>query len=322
MKIYIGVTDWDWYQLLKAEKCDEVNFWTPSARNFKALQPNDLFLFKLHQPHNYIVGGGYFVRNSILPSYLAWDAFGIKNGANSLKELNSRIVKYKRAAVSDLNDLQIGCIILTEPFFFEENEWIPAPENFSKNIVQGKTYSTEEPVGQKLYSDVANRLMAYQLLNSRGIDWDSDEAENKINLDDTNNPEDRYAYGRTKHRLGQGAFRVMVTDAYQRRCAMTGERTLPVLQASHIKPYSQDGEHDVRNGILLRSDIHTLYDQGYITIDKDYRIDVSRRLNEDYGNGKDYYKHHGQKLLVLPENINEMPSKEMLEWHNENVFLG
>jgi putative restriction endonuclease len=37
-------------------------------------------------------------------------------------------------------------------------------------------------------------------------------------------------------RLGQGAFRLLVTDAYQRRCAVTGERTLPVLDAAHIRP--------------------------------------------------------------------------------------
>ena len=56
--------------------------------------------------------------------------------------------------------------------------------------------------------------------------------------------------------------------------------------------------------------------------DKDYRIDVSKRLHEDYGNGKDYYKYHGEKLLILPEKQIELPSKEYLEWHNEHVFLG
>lgn len=126
----------------------------------------------------------------------------------------------------------------------------------------------------------------------------------------------------TKHRLGQGAFRVVVTDAYQRRCAITGEKTLPVLEAAHIKPYAEEGPHAVNNGLLLKSDFHTLFDGGYITIDKDYRIDVSKRLHEDYGNGKDYYKYHGEKLLILPEKQIELPSKEYLEWHNEHVFLG
>ena len=84
MKIYVGVTDYDWFTILKNANCDEVNFWRPgTGTNFKALEPNDLFLFKLHSPRNYIVGGGYFVRYSILPTFLAWDAFGIQNGTRS-----------------------------------------------------------------------------------------------------------------------------------------------------------------------------------------------------------------------------------------------
>ena len=114
---------------------------------------------------------------------------------------------------------------------------------------------------------------------------------------------------------------MVVTDAYQRRCAITGEKTLPVLEAAHIKPYAAEGPHSVNNGLLLKSDFHTLFDGGYITIDEDYRIDVSRRLHEDYGNGRDYYKYHGQKLLILPEKEIQLPSREFLRWHNENVFL-
>ncbi|MCD7955974.1 MAG: hypothetical protein LUG93_09560 [Lachnospiraceae bacterium] len=72
MKMYVGVTDKNWFELLKSEQCDEVNFWTPGARNFKALQPNELFLFKLHKPDDYIVGGGYFVRSTVLPTYMAY----------------------------------------------------------------------------------------------------------------------------------------------------------------------------------------------------------------------------------------------------------
>ena len=78
-----------------------------------------------------------------------------------------------------------------------------------------------------------------------------------------------------------------------------------MLQAAHIKPYSQEGPHEVNNGLFLRSDVHTLFDDGYITIDKDYRIDVSSHLHEDYGNGKDYYKYHGQKLLIVPDSFRE-----------------
>lgn len=305
MQMYVGVTDQDWFELLKQEKCDEVNFWTPGGRNFKALQENDMFLFKLHSPNNYIVGGGFFVRFSIFPTYLAWQAFGIKNGSRNLKELNDRIIKYRSRNDIAVENPQIGCIILTEPFYFERQDWIPVPEDWSNSIVQGKRYDTNNTIGLKLYKQVMERIEKRDYMESISV------AESG-----------RYGESITKHRLGQGAFRVVVTDAYQRRCAISGEKTLPVLEAAHIKPYSEAGPHSVTNGLLLRSDLHTLFDDGYMTIDKDYRIDVSKRLHEDYGNGKDYYKYQGSKLLILPEYTIELPSKEYLEWHNENVFLG
>ena len=67
-RFFVGVTDKDWFLRLRASNCDEVNFWSPGATTFKALSENELFLFKLHKPDNYIVGGGFFVRYSILPA--------------------------------------------------------------------------------------------------------------------------------------------------------------------------------------------------------------------------------------------------------------
>ena len=63
-------------------------------------------------------------------------------------------------------------------------------------------------------------------------------------------------------RLGQGAFRVAVTDAYERRCALTRERTLPIPDAAHIRAYAAGGGHEIPNGLLLRTDIHRLFDLG------------------------------------------------------------
>ena len=306
MRMYVGITDSDWYNILKDENCDEVNFWRPGSSTFKAVEENEMFLFKLHSPQDFIVGGGFFVKYSLVPTYLAWDAFGIKNGTRSLKELNDRINKYRGRNNIVQNNPQIGCIILTEPFFFNEEEWIPVPNDWKSSIVQGKTYDTDTAIGQRLYNDVVDILNG-QYLNNK------DNQPERIK---------RYYETVTKHRIGQGAFRVAVADAYQRRCAITGEKTLPVLQAAHIKPYAQDGPHQVSNGLLLKSDFHTLYDDGYITVDTDYRVNVSKRLHEDYGNGRDYYKYDGQELLILPGNKIELPSKEFLEWHNNNVYLG
>lgn len=305
MQMYVGITDYNWYEYLKEKQADEVNFWKPGTQPFKALKENDLFLFKLHHPYNYVVGGGFFVKNSLLPTYLAWSAFGEKNGTASLRELNDAIGKYRTRNNMSITNPQIGCIILTDVFYFDKEDWISVPSNFSKSIVQGKRYYTEEIEGKRLFEQVQERLQSKASIKN--------VVEQRI---------ERYAEYMTKHRLGQGAFRVVVTDAYQRRCAITGKKTLPVLEAAHIKPYAEEGPHSVNNGLLLKSDFHTLFDGGYITINTDFRIDVSKRLHEDYGNGKDYYKYHGEKLLILLEKSIELPSKEYLEWHNEHIVLG
>jgi putative restriction endonuclease len=122
-------------------------------------------------------------------------------------------------------------------------------------------------------------------------------------------------------RLGQGSFRVVVTENYERRCAITQERTLPALQAAHIKPYAEGGPHVAGNGILLRSDLHNLLDAGYITVSQDHRLEVSGRIREEFENGRDYYALHGHPIH-LPSASACNPSKEYLEWHRENAFRG
>src|SRR5580692_423122 len=110
MRIYIGVTDFDWWSLhATRDQVDEVNFWKPSGNTrFSALSPGELFLFKLHSPRNFIAGGGFFTKFTFLPISLAWEAFGLGNGATSLAEIRSRIGRY-RNAVHPGEDPQIGC---------------------------------------------------------------------------------------------------------------------------------------------------------------------------------------------------------------------
>src|SRR5437879_8256493 len=85
-------------------------------------------------------------------------------------------------------------------------------------------------------------------------------------------------------REGQGAFRVRVLDAYGRRCSVTGERSLPVLDAAHIQEYLGPESNHVQNGLSLRTDIHRLYDEGYVTITPEFRFEVSKRLREEFEN--------------------------------------
>jgi putative restriction endonuclease len=120
--------------------------------------------------------------------------------------------------------------------------------------------------------------------------------------------------------MGQGIFRAAVTDAYGRACAISQEHSLPALEAAHIRPYADGGEHAISNGLLLRSDIHRLFDKGYVTVTPDYRFRVSDRLRADFSNGRSYYPLNGQ-LMRLPAARTDHPDRDALAFHESTVFL-
>ncbi len=304
MKFWVGITDKRWFDYLAQLEPDEVNFWQPGGtQTFRAIEPGAPFLFKLHAPHNYVVGGGFFVRHSLLPLSLAWDVFGQKNGTPDIVTLRERIFSYRRRQEAEPT---IGCIILTNPFFLPESQWIPIPSDWSPNIVQGKTYDDSDPIGLRLWVQVQDRLHSPAITQA----LTASENGNLVG------PE--YL---VRARLGQGSFRILVTEAYQRRCALTGERTLPALQAAHIKPYVLSGPNHVNNGLLLRADLHLLFDKGYMTITPDMTAEVSNRIREEFHNGKEYYALRGKPLTVLPDTAADRPSREFIDWHNQNVYI-
>jgi putative restriction endonuclease len=112
-----------------------------------------------------------------------------------------------------------------------------------------------------------------------------------------------------------------VTDTYDRRCAVTRERTLPALDAAHVRPYAEGGLHEVTNGLLLRRDIHSLFDRGYVTVTPELRFEVSHRIKEEFENGRDYYALHGRSVQP-PDDVSRQPDRQALTWHNENRYLG
>jgi len=307
VKAYVAITDNDWFRFLKYRSpLDEVNFWQPGGnRIFKALDPGEPLLFKLHHPQNAIAGVGLFTHFSLLPVSLAWEAFEEKNGAVSFDEMQRLIRRHRRSVPDPHQDFKIGCIILRDPFFFEQHDWIQVPKDFHSNIVQGKTYDLRSSVGRELWQEVLDVLQRRQAV----------PVENKHVAEGLVYGEPRLV----RQRLGQGTFRVLVTDTYLRRCVVTGERALPTLEAAHIRPVTKGGAHRVDNGLLLRSDVHALFDRGYVSVTPDYCFRVSRRLKDDFDNGEHYYQFEG-KALWLPRRADDRPNREFLEWHSDVVF--
>jgi putative restriction endonuclease len=301
-RFWVGVTDERWFRFLKDEPLlDEVNFWTPSGRIIRTERETP-FLFKLKAPRNVIGGMGFVSFVQRMPIIDAWEFFRRENGAASLEDLLQRIAANRPAKTATVHDV-IGCIVLSQPVFFADP--VPQPEDWPANLQGGKYYSMTDFVAQRVWRDVSIALSA------RGA----------------TPPASAFGgYGRLVSRptrLGQGAFRKLVLDAYGRRCAVSGEHAVPVLEASHIKPFADVRQHEITNGLALRSDIHTLFDQGYVGVTPDYKFIVSERLREDFDNGEVYYQYARQRpSILLPENPENFPDREHLDWHRATKFKG
>ena len=81
-------------------------------------------------------------------------------------------------------------------------------------------------------------------------------------------------------------------------CAVTPEPRLPALEAAHIRPFAEGGEHEASNGVLLGRDLHSLFDAGYVTITPKLNFEVSRRIKEEFENGRQYYELHGRTIAA------------------------
>lgn len=317
MEYYIGNTDFEWYNFLRSKEPDDVNFWQPGGKlKFHALKPGAPFLLRLKSPIKKIAGIGFFSSHSLLPVDFAWEIFQQRNGFDSLDKFRRKINSYRSQDNSLDKYPTIGCIILSNPIFFNEADWLPSPGDWKNNLVQGRKYDSTSGYGKDLWNKIEFLLQKYRLFDFQK------EYKNPFVVEEENLGNRYGSEILTRVRLGQGAFRVLITDAYGRRCAVSGEKTLPVLDAAHIKPYDKSGPHYISNGLLLRTDLHKLFDKGYLTITKDYKIEVSKRIKEEFENGRDYYKYHGNNLINIPSRPIDRPAQKFLDWHNQNIYKG
>lgn len=308
VRVYVGVTDGDWYRFLADRPhLNEVNFWRPGGgREFRVLTAGEPFFFKTHYPHNRVVGGGFYSGFARLRISEAWELFGPANGAVSLQQMLVRVGRYRRVPIGEGEDPEIGCVFVRDTVFFPPDSVAAPPPGFAPNIVQGKGYDLAVDTRIDYFRDLLDRLL--------GLPVEVDLAE------PWHRPGPAYGDPRlTPQRLGQQAFQAVVLDAYERRCAVTGGRIRPVLQAAHIRPLPAGGEHRLDNGLLLRSDVHTLYDRGYLGVDPGYRLLVSPRLRKEFGNGEQFYAQAGKPIL-FPQRPAERPNRLFLEWHLDEVF--
>ena len=216
-------------------------------------------------------------------------------------------------------DFWIGCILVNRPVFFEERDWVRMPNDFKGPTVQGKTYDLTSGEGERIWMECLAR--ASRRSDARAPSLYAPRALRADRIADAPIASGYGAAVPVRPRLGQRSFRVAVLDFYGRRCAITNEKPLPVLEAAHIREYHDLPVHSSNNGILLRADIHKLFDFGYVTVTPEYQFEVSRRIKEEFENGRDYYALHGSRIR-LPQDLGHRPAVDSLIWHNEQRYLG
>ncbi len=307
----VAPTDRRWFFSFRPRdeltRVDEVNFWRPSAQDeFRALTPGGPFFFRLKAPHSAVAGFGFFAVSSRMPVHLAWEIFGDRNGDGSRADFERTIGGYRlksgRAA-----DAHLSCIVLRDAVFLPRRDWMPwgLDEGWPRNLMSYKRYDLARDgeslrtLLQSIHPDPVPDLRPdFEL-----VEYDTRDRVDAVRAE----------------RDGQGTFRLRLLQAYEGQCAVTGEHATPVLDAAHIQPYLGPGSNHPQNGLVLRSDLHRLYDKGYVTVTPDLRLEVSSRLRDEFENGRHYYEMAGRKMHV-PRDDRLAPSARALEWHADHVF--
>jgi putative restriction endonuclease len=295
-RLVIASTDPDWYRFLRARpELDEVNFWRPGVASMSMAKGTPwLFLIR---GTNEIWGCGFFSTFDFMPIGVAWGTFGKANGFDEFASFLAKIARLRRKPEHAVGS--IGCAVLSDAEYFE------TPIDYARyGRMYGPIASVDVRTGDG--AELRHQMAARVQRNA--------EASAII----------KGGTGKSVlviPRLGQATFRIELERQYQMRCAVTGERTRPVLDAAHIKPFSLVKEHSLSNGLLLRTDIHKLFDDGYVTVTPDKRFLVSKAIRAEFENGRDYYALDGTAIQE-PLSLEARPAKEYLEWHGDERFKG
>jgi putative restriction endonuclease len=220
--------------------------------------------------------------------------------------MRTRIARYRREPIAPSEDPEIGCVFVRDVTFFPDGMSYDSPPGFAPNIVQGKSYDMADARVSRYFGDLL------QLVLGKAIEIDFSQPWHRAGP----------VFGDPRlapYRLGQQSFQAVVLEAYHGHCAITQTKIRPVLQAAHIRPVTEGGEHRLDNGLLLRSDVHTMFDRGYLAIDDNYRLLVSPRLRGEFGNGERFYAKAGE-VIELPDRKIDRPQREFLQWHIDTVF--
>lgn len=273
----ISPTDNLWFNFLKSNAFNSyVNFWTPTPWNVKGLKEGDRLYFMLKKPIRKIGGFGEFVSYKNMTAEDIWDEFGFRNGCSSKENLFKTLDNYiHRNSKSGKQENLHGCIILKNCEFWDSEKYVEF-DGFPNQVVTIKYFFDQDPfiISENFYSLIAEPREDYKIEMSS--------------------------------RKGQGSFKGKILKAYRNTCSVTGENIPEILEAAHIQSYKNIDSNHVQNGILLRVDIHRLFDNHLLCVGEDYKVKISSLLKDTI-----YWQYNGV-VISLPSVEALHPSKEAL----------
>lgn len=154
-------------------------------------------------------------------------------------------------------------------------------------------------------------------VDSPAISAVSEMPQTDYDADDFRRPILQHTFNRP---FRDAKFRQHIRQIYDRTCAFTGLRLIngngrPEVEAAHIIPVERGGNDSIQNGIALSGTVHWMFDRGLLSMTDDFRILISRQLNEDVS-------HLLNRSLVakVPEESRHRPHSHYIAWHREHVF--
>ena len=288
MKYAFAITDRDWYNYQKDHGFNNfINFWTPTVWKNTKLKPGHILVFKLKEFKNSIedIGGyGTIVEYKSQTREAAWNEFGRRNGFDTKEEFLKKLTKANRGRSKDS-----GCFVLKDVVFFDEP-------------VKLSDYGLSVSPRLERYSWGEGPFPFAQQVTSTQLDFSLVDPAKKEKVTQS-----------TTKRVGQDQFHADISRVYGYRCCITGETAPELLQAAHIQDYICKESHHIQNGLLLRIDIHKLFDSGLLYIDQHYHVHISPLVSTTE------YKNLENKPISLPNNPSDYPSLAALQF-KENSF--
>lgn len=312
MRVNVAPTDGDWWRFLASRPhLTEANFWVPAAHKTYGLAPGSPVIFRSKASDgNRLVGGGWLAGYAVLTVSEAWLDFGEQNGCETPDNLLAMVHRYQTRNGKPADaDPEIGCVMLRDTVFFPPHATLPAPRDFPVNNPGPTGFQLDGDVPPEVIAAVAQLGALAPARPEADLVWEHSGSRYGAKVE-------------VSPRLGQSSFAAKVAEAYRLRCAITGAKVRPILQAAHIRPYKDEGPHRVDNGLLLRADVHLLFDDGYLGVKPgSHELLVSRHLREIWGNGDEFYSKQG-RVIARPDRNVDRPNTEFLDWHMSVKYRG